>query len=200
MISTFAYEIGAVFLLAALLMLGTVSGFVPRILRTGAAPIFFGVALLGFVVYRFGPDLYAGWLSIGAVAPSLASSRPALAGPVPAPEPTRSAAPHAHAAKQPEAHWKTIIIDDSVPAATEPPPPPGRLIEDADAKPAVQSSALTEHADTTPAAKSSALTGDTGNAAAESCCNSPYDSGIRRAVKSIGHFLHIGRKKEQAPQ
>jgi len=202
MFSTFAYEIGAVFLLAALLMYGTVSGLIPRAFRAGKpAPIFFGIALLGFAIYRFGPDLYAGWLSIGAVAPSLTSSRPTPAEATPAPHPVRPAASKANAQRQPNSGWKTIVLNDSVPAPTEPAPPVGKAIEDTDAKPAAESPTLTERADTTPAAESSALTGQTGRkAAGESCCNSPYDSGAKRAIKSIGHFLHIGQRKEQNPQ
>ena len=199
MFSTFAYEIGAVFLLAALLMYGTVSGLIPRTLRAGKpAPIFFGIALLGFAIYRYGPDLYAGWLSIGAVAPSLTSSRPTPAQPTPAPRPVKSSASKANTQRQPNSDWKAIVLNDSVPAETA--SPVGKPIEDADAKPAMESSAPTERADTTPAAASSALTGETGRTAAESCCNSPYDSGAKRAIKSIGHFLHIGPRKEQAPQ
>jgi len=198
--STFAYEIGAVFLLAALLMYGTVSGLVPRALKAGKpGPIVLGVALLGFVIYRYGPDLYAGWLSIGSVAPSLTSSRPTPAEPTPAPRPVKSAASRANTQRQSNSSWKAIVLNDSVPA--EPAPLVGKPIEDVDAKPALESSAPTEHADTTPAAASYSATGDTGRKAAEkSCCNSPYDSGAKRAIKSIGHFLHIGPRKEQAPQ
>jgi outer membrane biosynthesis protein TonB len=60
-------------------------------------------------------------------------------------------------------------------------------------------SALPEHADSTPAtAESSVVTGNTGaKTAAESSGSSSYDSGVKRAIKSIGHFLHIGRRKER---
>ena len=58
MTSTLAYEIGALFLLAALLMYGTVGGFIPRSLSTGSGlPILLGVVVLAFAIYRFGPDL-----------------------------------------------------------------------------------------------------------------------------------------------
>lgn len=36
--------------------------------------------------------------------------------------------------------------------------------------------------------------------AVESSGSSPYDSGVKRAVKSVGRFLHIGGKKEQPSQ
>jgi hypothetical protein len=162
-----AYQIGGVFLLAALLMFGSAHGLIPRSLRDAGVPACVGVALLGFLIWRFGPDLYANVRAIGALAPSLTTSRRAPAAPTPAVRPKRSAAPHPSVAKQPEVKWKTIIVDDSVPAATEPVPAP------------IGSPA--ESADLTPSAESS------GSAA--------HDGRAKRALKSVGHFLHIGRKK-----
>lgn len=163
-----AYQIGGLFLLAAMLMFGSAHGLIPRSLRNAGVPICVGVALLGFLIWHFWPDLYARVRSIRALAPSFTTSQPAPAAARPAARPTRSAAPHPRAAKQPEAKWKTIIVDDSVPAATEPVPTPP-------ATPA-------QSTDTTPSAESSS--------------GAPHDNGTKRAIKSIGHFLHIGPKRK----
>lgn len=179
MISTLAYEIGAVFLLAALLMYGTANGFVPRFLRVGKTfPVLLAAGTLAFAVYRFGPDVYADWLSTAAVAPRLTPSQPTPAAPASAPPPRKSGAHQARATQQPEANSKTLVIVESVPAAADPAATPAE-------KPA-------ENAANT---KTAAAT-DT-KAAAKSSDSSPYDSGVTHAIKSVGRFLHIGHKKEQ---
>jgi hypothetical protein len=165
-----AYQIGGVFLLAAMLMFGSAHGLIPRGLTNAGVPICVGAALLGFLIWHFWPELYANARSIGTLAPSLTTSRPAPAAPAPAARPKRSPAPHPTVAKQPEVKWKTTIVDDSVPAAAEPVSTP------------IGSPA--ESVDTTPAAESSG--------------SAPHDGGAKRAIKSIGHFLHIGRKKKDA--
>jgi hypothetical protein len=164
-----AYQIGGLFLLAAMLIFGSAHGLIPRGLRNAGAPICVGVALLGFLIWHFWPDLYASARSIGALAPSLTTSRPAPAVPASAALPKRSPA-HASPAKQPETKWKTIIVNDSVPVATE-------SVSTPIAGPA-------ESASTTPAAESSG--------------SASHDGSAKRAMKSIGHFLHIGRKKKAA--
>ena len=74
--STLAYEIGAVFLLAALLMFGSVEGFVSKSFRFGPSTmVFLGVAVLGWGVYRYGWDLIRSWTPAGA-ATHLESSGP----------------------------------------------------------------------------------------------------------------------------
>jgi hypothetical protein len=166
-----AYQIGGVFLLAAMLMFGSSHGLIPRSLRNAGTTMCVGVALFGFLIWHFWPDLYAKARSIGALAPSLTTSRPA---PAPASRPKRSAAPHASATKQPETKWKTIIVDDSVPAATGPVPTP--------------SSGTGADTASKPAAESSS----------SSPGSSTNDSGAKRAIKSVGHFLHIGPKKKPA--
>jgi hypothetical protein len=151
-----------------MLMFGSAHGLIPRGLRNAGAPICVGVALLGFLIWHFWPDLYANARSIRALAPNFVTSRPAPAAATPAARPARSSAPHSRAAKLPEAKWKTIIVDDSVPALTEPVPAPL-------ATPA-------QSADTTPSAESSG--------------SAPHHNGAKRAIKSIGHFLHIGPRKK----
>lgn len=176
MISTLAYEIGAVFLLAALLMYGTANGLVPRSLRVGKTfPILLAAGALVFAIYRFGLDLYADWRSASPVEPGATAARPAPAGRTPAPGPAKSGAPPARATKQPDANRKTIIIE-SVPAPADPLATPS-------GKPAENAAEAKTAADTKPAPKSSD--------------SSPYDSGVKRAIKSVGRFLHVERKKEQ---
>ena len=51
--SQLAYEIGAVFLLAALLMFGSVRGFSGRFRLGGGTMVALGVALVAFGVYHY---------------------------------------------------------------------------------------------------------------------------------------------------
>jgi hypothetical protein len=178
--TSIAFEMGAVFLLAGMLMFGSAHGLIPRSVRNIGAPILVCIALFGFLMWRFGADLMANaranaapWFATSA------SSQPAPAQPAPASP--------SHAAKVAPPAVKGIVIREVVSAPAEPGPAavqpvaakaipdmptPKIPIEEADAKPAPQSSG-----------------------------NSPYDSGVKRAVTSVGHFLHIGGKKQsQAPQ
>src|SRR6266516_2211895 len=99
-----AFGIGAIFLLVALLMFGTMSGFISRIFRAGKpAPVFVGSALLLLAGYRFWPDVYAGWRSIASAAPALPTSRhpPIATPPAPASHPAMSTAPRTRVTKEP---------------------------------------------------------------------------------------------------
>src|SRR5580692_2968490 len=58
-----AYQIGGIFLLAALFMLGTMTGLVPKLFRGNATGILGGMVALGFVLYFYGPDILAWWRS-----------------------------------------------------------------------------------------------------------------------------------------
>lgn len=157
-----AYQIGGVFLLAAMLMFGSAHGLIPRSLTNAGAPTCVGVALLGFLIWHFWPNLHVNAFSIGTLAPGVVTSRPAQAT-ASAARGKRSAAPHPSVAKQPEVKWKTIIVGDSVAAAAEPVSTPlGRSAESADATPAAESSGSAYH-----------------------------DGGAKRVIKSIGHFLHV---------
>ncbi len=154
MFSNISFEVGALLLLAAILMYGTVTGFVPRMFRRStAAPMFVAVAVAGFVVYRFGPDIssYAGSLL----------PRPANAAAV-VTLPAKEEAPRKVIKKPAVQNWRTTDVDAAVPVIVEPPP--------AVSDPAKGIEASSE--------------------------DSPYDSGIKRAAKHLGRFLHIGRKKE----
>ena len=151
MFSNISFEVGALLLLAAMLMYGTVTGFVPRMFRRGtAAPMFVAVAVAGFVVYRFGPDIssYAGSLL----------PRPANAAAV-VTQPAKQEAPRKKPAVQ---NWRRTDVDAAPPVIVEPDPAPSDPAKGADA----------------------------------SSDDSPYDSGIKRAAKHVGRFLHIGKKKD----
>jgi hypothetical protein len=82
--SQLAYEIGAVFLLAALLMFGSVRGFSGRFRLGGGTMVALGVALVAFGVYHYwdqilafaAPDDSAAHVSAPASAPQ-ANSAPA---------------------------------------------------------------------------------------------------------------------------
>jgi hypothetical protein len=177
MTSTPAYEIGAIFLLVALLMYGTLSGFIPRSFHAGKpAPIILGVLLLGYALYRFGPDLSSGWRSI-ANPPNSASPHPTPAAATPAtPGPS-------HAKAMRSATHRQTAANDSVPILSGPAP----LANPAEAPGAYQ---------TQPAKPLVAANGAPAPSG-EPTSGSPYDSGVKRAIKSVGHFLHIGRKRDQ---
>lgn len=183
--NSIAFELGAVFLLAGMLMFGSAHGFIPRSLRNIGAPILVGVALVGFLIWRFGPDLYAAARSNAApwfATSESATSAPAQAEAAPAGPAPSGKAPAARPVKPVTPDAKAIVIREVVsppetapPAVTEKPiaeePVAEEPIADAAQKPAPESSA-----------------------------SSPYDSGVKRAVKSVGRFLHIGGKKEQPAQ
>jgi hypothetical protein len=172
---------GAVFLLAAMLMFGSAHGLIPRSLRNAGAPILVGVALVGFLIWRFGPDLYTAARSNAA--PWFATAEPAPVGPAPS-----GKAPAARAAKSAAPSVKGIVIREVVSAPTEPARPAEALIA---AKPIAEK----------PIAEKPIEVADAKPAAPESSSgSSPYDSGVKRAVKSVGHFLHIGGEKKPAAQ
>ena len=120
-ISAFAFEIGAIFLLVAMLMYGTMSGFVPRLFQDGKlVVIILCVALLGFAAYKFLPDLYR--RAFPEPGGALISQPPPQ--PVPAPL-------HRQSRKQPETGWKTTVLDDSIPQGSNPEPEPAAPLEPA---------------------------------------------------------------------
>jgi hypothetical protein len=172
--STLAFEIGAVFLFAAMLMFGSAHGFIPRSMRSVGAPILVGVVLVGFLMWRFGPDLYANmrstaapWFASESATSEASPAKTSETGNASARAPVKSAAPKAHAAKQAYPAANKVVIRDVVTAP--------------EVHPAVEPAQLA--AAPAPVADAS----DT----------SPYDSGVKRAVKSVGHFLHIGAKRKE---
>ena len=168
------------FLVAALLMYGTMSGSTsPRFQAGKLAPIILGALALGFGILHFGPNLSAGWRSLFANATSIASPPPA---PAAAPRPTVLGPAHAKSTKQSVPHWKTIVLGDSVLAPTGLPPVSANPVLPASTPPEVP-----EQASAIPSAKPSG---------AESSGDSPHDHGIKRAVKRVGHFLHINKGED----
>jgi hypothetical protein len=180
--NSIAFELGAVFLLAGMLMFGSAHGFIPRSLRNIGAPILIGVALVGFLIWRFGPDLYA--TARSNAAPWFATSEFATSEPVQAEE-----APATHPAKPVTPDAKAIVIREVVSPAEAAPPPARGVTEKSAEKPIAQEPIAAKPVD--EAAQ---------KPTPESSANSPYDSGVKRAVKSVGRFLHIGGKKEQPAQ
>jgi hypothetical protein len=186
--SSLAYEIGAVFLFAAMLMFGTAHSVIPKSVRNIGAPVFVSVALAGFLIWRFGPDLYANMRSNAAPWFPAAEPIPAeTASPAPTAVPDKSKpfAPKANVSGQVNPNRNGVVIHDFAPASPDV------------ALPAVQ--AVVE---TLPAEKPAGTRGKEPEEKfrTDDSAGSPYDSGVKRAVKSVGHFLHIGRKKEPPSQ
>jgi hypothetical protein len=176
-----AFEMGAVFLLAGMLMFGSAHGFIPRSLRNLGAPILVVGALIGFLVWRFGADMSANaHATIRSISGSSSTSSGAppgetvTGGKATTPNPEKSAI-----ARQKYPSSNGIVIRDARPSETQPVPPPDN--------------AVAEHGAGEPAAKPAPDSTD-------STVSSPYDSGAKRAVKSVGRFLHIGGKKQTSPQ
>jgi hypothetical protein len=173
MFTTISYEIGGMFLLAALLMVGTLSGVIPASFQPGkSALIIMGVVVIGFGIFHFGPNLSAAWRSTFANAKNMVSpGQPPTAA---AQHPAVPAASHAKAAKQPAPHWKTIVVDDSLFAPTKPSPVSANPVPLAAPSPEVPQASVTQPGE-------------------NSSNDSPPDRGIKRTVKSVGRFLHINR-------
>ncbi|HEY1755946.1 MAG TPA: hypothetical protein VGG72_11155 [Bryobacteraceae bacterium] len=184
--TSIAFEMGAVFMLAGMLMFGSAHGLIPRSVRNIGAPILICIALFGFMLWRFGGDLMANaranaapWFATSAPATSspatsgsatAGSSQPALSLPNQASTPFPARKPAAPAVER-------IVIREVVAAPAESAPPAPALVAE------------------------KAVEGAEGKVSPEAAGSSPYDSGVKKAVKSVGHFLHIGgKKKDQAPQ
>jgi hypothetical protein len=175
-VNSIAYELGAVFLLAAMLIFGSAHGFIPRSLRNAGVPVIVGVALLGFLIWRFGPEMWS--TARSNAAPWLATSPASPAEEVPSPPPLP--------AKPPVPSLKGVAIRDvrppeipRLPEIPAVPEVPRRIVVAPAEKPA-------EDADE--------------KAVPEVSSSAPKDHGVKKAVKSVGRFLHIGGKKEQPAQ
>lgn len=161
-----AYQVGGIFLLAALFMLGTMTGLVPKLFRGNPTGILGGMVAVGFVLYFYGPDILAWWRS---------SQQPqAVSKTVPAVV--------AHSAAQPRSAAQPGAPQPSEPAKL----PEPKVIVWSDDVPIAQPKA----ADPEPApSPEPAATVDPDE-------NSPYDSKAKRAIKSIGRALHIHRNND----
>lgn len=192
--STLAYEIGGTLLLAALVMYGTlVSGFIPETLRTAKA---FGIALVlllsGLVAYQWFPEVTFALPSISV--PAAFTADPAPPTPAPQTDPTPlPPVPHriptrAHPVAQPTVQERPRILG----------------LDQADSAPVEPRVADNRHADPPGPAADTTLqvapvTRDSPAVqVVPSVQNppSPAENPAKRVVKSIGSFLHIGRKKK----
>jgi hypothetical protein len=163
-----AYEIGAVFLLAALLMFGSVRGFSGRFRLGGGAMVALGLALAVFGLYHYWDQI----LALAAPSDSAARvSAPATSASTSAPA-KGAAAKHRSTRAIESGPIEKIIVVEEVPAERVIVPP--SKVEDklpAAEKPETQS-------------------------APDPCEKSPYESKARRVLKSVGCGMHIIRRKD----
>jgi hypothetical protein len=172
--SQLAYEIGAVFLLAALLMFGTAQGFTGRFRLGSGAMVVLAVATAAFGVYHYWDQILALVAPTDAAAHVSAPVTPASTSP-----PAESAAAKHHSIRTPESAptEKIIVVEEVLGERVNIPPAsnvPHSKVED-----------RTPEADK-PEAQS----------APDPCEKSPYEGKARRALKSMGCGLHIIRRKD----
>jgi hypothetical protein len=165
--SQLAYEIGAVFFLAALLMFGSLPGLSRRFRLGGGAMVALGVALALFGVYHY-------WDQILALAAPTDSAEhvSAPAAPSSTSAPAKSAPANHRSTRAPEPIEKIIVVEQ-VPAERV-------IVQAPDKLPAVEK----PETETPPQSEP------------DPCEKSPYESKARRAMKSMGCGLHILRKKD----
>ncbi len=180
-ISTLAYEIGGVFLLAALFMYGTmVRGFIPDIFKNAKlAGLVVGIVALGLIAYQWFPEVSFALRS--AFMPSTVTPQ-ASALPVPAePAPVRR-----QVTKQVQPAPRAVIAD----GPSHPPMP--ATIQPADSATLVSRDV---RADTPEVTHAAAIKSDP-----EHTSEPSSENRAKRVVKSVGHFLHIGREKHDTDQ
>jgi hypothetical protein len=200
----------AVFLLTCLLVFGSAHGFLPRSLGKIGAPILVVGALIGFLIWRFGPDMPSD--ADAAMRSSSASdSTPNATSEASSSENAASAkatSPNLKKRAIPQQKYPSVngvvVIRHFVPATAEPAPLKGPAApQDAlepGAKPASESSDSPVSSLYDSGAKRAIKQATPASESSDSPVSSPYDSGIKRAVKSVGRFLHIGGKKQTSPQ
>jgi hypothetical protein len=174
-----AYELGAVFLLAGMLMFGTAHGFIPRSLRNIGAPILIVGALIVFLVWQFGADMssnihskirsISGSGSTSSDTPEVSSGETAAGG-------KATTANHA-VPKQKYPSSNGIVIRDASPTETQRIPS--------------ASTPVAEQGTHEPQAKQVPTSTDSPG-------SSPYDSGVKRAFKKFEGALLP--KKQTSPQ
>jgi len=157
--TSIAFEMAAVFLLAALLMFGSAHSLIPRSLGNAGGPVVVGALLLAFLIWRFWPDLYA--TARSNAAPWLAAPSPAATAPAPAqPSPSQPAPAAKALALRPASPVaapgvKGIVIREVLPATIEPAPPAAALIVE---KPAAAASIDESQSPRNPAPQNQAAT------------------------------------------
>jgi hypothetical protein len=182
MTDTLAYEIGAVFFLSVLFMAGTLTrGLFPKgVLKTvKLSMLIVALLLVGFVVYRglssrnFKPSRSAHVPRQGPPAPAVAikqSDTPRPARRIREAQTIHQAAPALDTAPEPQ--------ETSIPAA-DPPSPVSPPQTDASSPPS-------------PVGETSASVQSWRATLAQESRNP-----VKRAIQSVGHFLHIGHEKYQ---
>ncbi len=186
-LTTVSFSIGAAFLLATLLMLGTWTGFIPSSFQAGKLfPILAGVLLVAVAGYSLAPNFRSRWRWVMANATSILP--PHLA---PAPAPVSASTEHCvrvqskpSAMRQPHADLKGVVITrgpaDLVGEIT--PDAAGQVLP-----------APPQKADWTPAPAAAAAQ------AVVSHEDSHHENRVKRAFQHVGHFLHISKAQEHEP-
>lgn len=101
----FSYQIAGIFLLAALLMYGTIGGFAPRLLRDSRTLLMVaGAILVVFGLWKLSPQLSFDFLKSDSPVPAVSAPRPAATVPTP-----RRLAP------KPESHRARVVVIQEVP-------------------------------------------------------------------------------------
>ncbi len=204
---TTAYEIGAVFFLAALFMMGTLTrGLIPVPIFKNAKLVMLltGALLVGWVAYLRLPDI-SGFFDVGIAKRTVPSEavpvetpKPVAAGPaVPAPPAFRSTG-------QPAATVKPTVRPAPAVKATIRPAPVVQIREASSAQvaPAVALAPQPQQIPDAPAHIEAAppVQPVASGSELEAAPNHQADGNrVKRAIKSVGHFLHIGHEKYQPP-
>lgn len=168
--TTLAFGIGAIFMLAGLLMLGTKTELLPRMFQAGkAGPLILGALLMVFAICRYGWEMWDQleivWASVAGADSGGMTARPqAEAAPLAKQSSPRHPSPQLRAR-----------VTNAGPAA------PVSGSEEAPME------VITVAAPVEPAGPDAA---PGSNASADDA----YDSGLKRAVKHVGRFLHISKK------
>lgn len=174
--STLAYEIGAVFLFAAMVMFGTWTGLTKKLFGLFGTKSIIALLAAGlcFVFYQYSSQILAA-LPLGSSESSRESAVPASARAVPASPAVsttsaasamRSSRTAASSAK-PVEHWKTVVVEESTPAPQVAPPP----------APIQETPAAVEPAKVDP------------------CDKSQYQGKLKRWMKSAGCAIHVVPRK-----
>jgi hypothetical protein len=190
--SVLAYQVGGVFLLAALVMYGTlVRGFIPDVFRNAKpVAIAFGLVVLALAVYQWYPGAYSrasSALTFDSAAPrtsALPASVESAAEPAYVPKRITKPARRAARVEIPKPPVVAPVPATSPPPETEPAvaeasPPETPLVAAAEVSPPAPAATAPPPPAPDPSVPESAN----------------RENPAKRVVKSIGHFLHIGRKK-----
>lgn len=170
MSQNYVFGIGAIFFLAALLMFGTKSGFLPRFFHAGrTGPAILGALLVVGALLQYGPEIWdefsSGLSSIVGIG--------------------RAAAPRDSP--------KDLPATRTPASAAAPPKPAKQAVQHAPAAAPVPTEVIVPE----PVEVIRVAAPDEPVAVQTDSVDDPYDSGLKRAVKHAGRFLHISKKPQQ---